>query len=286
MLDFTKIGLLSQSVNDWLQNPLLRDSFTTSSTSDGEVIGYEAPFRELTVSVKAGGYVEVSGSLHKFYTGHTNATDFSASAIALSIDDLSQALRFKPSKAHLKNLEFGTNLPLPFPAKTLLKQAVLFGNREFTSRRAFGKNGYQLDAQMQRYTFKTYDKAAQLQILEHLLRVEMRVTRMIHLAPLKLVTLADLARPRSLEPLGGMLAGAWGKVLFCDPFIALNELPKPRRDLLQQGQNATYWHSLRPDSFRKQREQFRRWTEQYSPTLQHTVVEHDLRETWIRLLEC
>lgn len=89
---------------------------------------------------------------------------------------------------------------------------------------------------------------------------------MIHLAPAKLATLADLTRPGSLAPLGELLVKAWDNVLFYDPAIELAGLPKPRRDLLTKGQSADYWASLKPDNSRKQRQraQFREWTALYS----------------------
>lgn len=289
MIDFYKIGLSEQQPGAWLQNPLLRDSVITSLTNEGEVREERVFYRGQTVCVKPGGYVEISGSLHKFYTGATNGTDFSEAAIALSVKDLGEALRFEPSAARLKNVEFGVNIGLPIQAKILLKRALLFGNADFTSRRTFGGDGHQIDAEQQRYTFKAYDKAAQLQSTGtacsgHLLRVEVRATKMLHLAPAKLVTLADLARPGSLAPLGELLVKTWGKVLFRGPAAKLDELPKPRRELLTQGRNAAYWEELSPASFRKQRGQFRLWTDQHSADPLPAFVGAQLAATWARLL--
>ena len=106
---------------------------------------------------------------------------------------------------------------------------------------------------------------------------------MIHLAPAKLVTLADLARPGSLAPLGELLVKAWEKVLFHGPAVKLGDLSKPRRELLMSGRNADYWESLSPDSFRKQRGQFRQWSEQHSPDPLPAVVGAALAATWARL---
>jgi hypothetical protein len=288
MIDFVKIALFRQQPSAWLQNPLLRDSVIAIVNNEGVVREQRAFYRGQTVCVKPGGYVEIFGSLHKFYTGGSNATDFSAADIALSVKELGEALQFEPGAARLQNIEFGVNQVLPISAKSLLKRAVLFGNADFTGRRTFGGNGHQIDAEQQRYTFKAYDKAAQLQSAGthcggHLLRSEVRVTRMIHLAPAKLATLADLACPGSLAPLGELLVKAWDKVLFHGPAVKLCEIPRPRRELLMKGQNADYWESLSPDNFRKQRGQFRKWTEQHSPDPIPAAVRAELAATWARL---
>lgn len=289
MLDFNKSFLERQNVNDWLKNPHLRDSFKTIvSNETGEVMEWKASIRGQTVRIKPGGYVEISGSLHKFYTGGSNATDFTRSAITSSIDELGELLRFDPSAAQLQNIEFGVNQVLPIPAKSLLKRAILFRNNNFTTRRTFGGSGHQIDAELQRYTFKAYDKAAQLKNAgipcdKHLLRCEVRVTKMIHLAPMKLVTLADLARPCSLAPLGALLVKAWNNVLFHGP-APKPDMPKARRELLLKGRNGDYWESISPDNFRKQRGQFRQWSDEHCPDTIPTAVRAEMVATWARLL--
>ena len=288
MIDFTKVALFGQQEDIWRSNPLLRDSFTTIVNSDGVVREQRAFYRGQTVCIKPNGYVEIFGSLHKFHTGSTNATDFDAAAVALSVQELGEALRFEPSAAHLRNIEFGINQVLPVSAKSLLKRAVLFQNRNFTTRRTFREKGHQIEAELQRYTFKAYDKAAQLQSAGtpcdgHLLRSEVRVTKMIHLAPMKLATLADLARPRSLAPLGNLLVKAWDNVLFHGP-ASKHEIPKARRELLLNGQNVDYWENLSQDNFRKQRGQFRQWSDEHCTDSLPNAVRANMVETWARLL--
>jgi len=290
MIDFLKSALVGQTASEWLNNPNLRESFKTIvSNETGQIKEQRAFYRGQTICVKPGGYVEVYGSIHKFYTGKSNATDFTSSALVQSVAELADSLRFDPYKARMQNVEFGVNLVLPTSAKALLSRAILYGNSDFTSRRTFDGNGYQLDAKHQRYTFKPYDKAAQMRSAGtlydgHMLRPEIRVTKMIHLAHANLVTLGDLTRPQSLAPLGPMLTKAWDNILFFDPSINLEGLSKPRRDLLLQGQSITYWQRLKPDSFRKQRRQFREWTEQYSDDPILEMVKAELTSTYARLV--
>lgn len=280
MLDYTKSALVIERPDKWLErlqlNPEMR-------VCEGEIKEYNASFGEMQICAKPSGYVELSGSIHKYFTGGSNATDFNAKNIALCLRELGEALQIDINSARLLNLEFGVNQQLPVAAKVLLRRAVLFGNNDFSGRRTFGGKGCQLEAEHQRYTFKAYDKAAQLQIREHLLRAEVRVTKMVHLASVKLVTLADLARPNSLAPLGGFLMKAWDNVLFCDPTIKLTGLPKPRRDLLTNGQSAAYWASLKSANSRKQRAQFREWTALYSADQLPATVRGELAATWARL---
>jgi len=282
MNDFVKFSLTGDQPHIWLNNPCL--SFNTLISNDGEVIEHRADIREMTVVIKPTGYTEVSGSLQKFYTGGSNATDFSGAAVALSIEELAELLRFKPKAAPLRNFEYGLNIALPIPAKELLKRAIIYQNKEFTNRQTFKGKGYQLEAEQQRCLFKSYDKAAESHCAEHLLRVENRVKKMIHLAPLNIRTLADLTRPDSLAPLGNLLVKQWNDILFHDPTIDLSALPKPRRDLLTKGQNLSYWQSLNSESFRKQRKQFRQWTALHSTNNLAAFVEAEIAAKWERLL--
>lgn len=281
MVDYTKSALFIEHPDKWLERLHLSPEIRVY---EGEVKEYNASFGEMRICAKPSGYVEFAGSIHKYFTGNSNATNFNAKEVALCVRELGEALQIDINSARLLNLEFGVNQQLPVAAKYLLRRAVLFGNNDFSSRRTFGGKGCQLDAEQQRYTFKAYDKAAQMHIREHLLRMEIRVTRMIHLSPAKLTTLADLVYPSSLAPLGGMLVKAWDNILFCDPAIKLAGLPKPRRDLLTNGQSPAYWASLKPANFRKQRAQFREWTALYSADPLPAIVRGELAATWARLL--
>jgi hypothetical protein len=290
MIDFYKSALVGQKACEWLENPNLRQSFKTIvSNETGLIREQRAFYRGQTICVKPGGYVEIYGSIHKFHTGNTNATDFTRVALALSIDELGEELRFNPSAARLQNVEFGVNIAMSMPAKALLSRAILYGNAEFTARRTFDGNGYQLDAKRQRYTFKPYDKAAELMSHGyscdgHLLRVEARVTKMAHLAHGNIETLADLKQPQNLAPLGLMLGKMWDNILFCDHSINLEGLSKPRRELLMNGRNAAYWESLKSDNFRKQRKQFRVWNDEYSNDLHPILAGTELSTKWAELL--
>ena len=106
---------------------------------------------------------------------------------------------------------------------------------------------------------------------------------MIHLAPMKLVTLADLAHPCSLAPLGDLLVKAWDNVLFHGP-APKYEMPKARRELLLKGRNVDYWESLSPDNFRKQRGQFREWGDEHCHDTLPTAVRDGMVATWARLI--
>lgn len=285
MLDYIKstLSIGRERPEAWLS--WLQLEYETLLTCEGEVKEFNASFGQMRICAKPSGYIELSGSIHKHFTNGSNATDFNASGIVLCLQGLGEALEIDMSTARLLNIEFGVNQRLPIAAKTLLQRAVLFGNNDFSNRRTFGNKGYQLEAEMQRYTFKPYDKAAQLGMREHMLRPEIRVTKMEHLKAANLVTLADLARPGSMAPLGELLVKAWDNILFCDPAIDSTELSKPRHDLLTNGQSAAYWASLKPENFRKQRAQFREWTALYSADPLPATVRGEIQTTWARLLD-
>lgn len=197
---------------------------------------------------KTGGYwVEIKGSLHKFYSASQNraalgnSNDFTAYNLLTALDLLVTNYGIDPFSSKLNNLEFGVNILLPFPVDRILKNLVSYKNRPFT-RDTRSKTPY-YQCQTQRYIVKLYDKGHQYGSGASLLRVEIKVLKMAYLnrKGVRLITLADLLTTNNFGPLGTLLVDSFNKILFDDPTINIDDLTPKERNIYQNGRNPKFW---------------------------------------------
>lgn len=259
MIDFFRVELPSGALDSC-------PAITLPSSVDVQTGEECSPWREaeyegLKVRVHNGGRTLLEGSLHQYWSRGHNGGEFPAWAVGEAVRQLSQALGFDPSQALLQTVEFGVNVPLQAPAKELLQRAVLH-KTDPLDLKTYGGKGYFREATKQRYYFKLYDKALQLQDLGFsdpgpLLRVEVKARKMKYLEAAGVATLADLTKPAALLEMGRLLTRNLEQVLFAGPLPLPATLSTPERRLLTVGSTLRYWEGLTPTSLRRIKSDYR-----------------------------
>lgn len=183
MFDYVKVAIKDKDfANGLLTNPLL--NFTRSINEvTGEVrdLSYFANYRGLDFKVFHSGFVEIKGSLHKYWNnGIHNFNDFGIEAITDTVNDLKRKFNLTPETARLRNLEIGVNIITPFKPSALLNALVTYQNEPFSKMKVIGPgNGRYVD--LQQYKIKIYDKGLQFSKPENILRFEKKITKMKNL---------------------------------------------------------------------------------------------------------
>lgn len=249
----------------------------------------EAKHGPFKISIFTSGRTELRGSLHKYWSQTHNGGEFPLWAVNQAIEQLATELQFDPTQAHLHGLEFGVNVPMPAPARELLRRAVLHSTQTI-GLRTWGGRGYLREATHQQYFFKAYDKEAQLIDTGHtppgpLLRVELKARKMEFLKKAGVETLADLTKPSALQVMGEMLSAQLDKVLFAAPGELPTTLRKAERQLLRNGARSVYWEDLPKPKLRTQLKQYRQLVAQHVTDTALDAATQGLRNTWQHLLQ-
>jgi hypothetical protein len=239
------------------------------------------------------GWNEVKGSLHKYWSKSHNGGPFPRWAVAQAMQQLGTALGFDPAQAKPNGFEFGANVPMPTPAKELLRRAVQFckkGGAPKPLNTKYSEQGLMREVVAEQYYGKLYDKEDQLTAAGypapglHLLRVEVKVRKMqlLHKAGVK--TLADLASPAALELMGELLLKHLNSILFAVPGTLPPTLRTSQRQLLRDGATVGYWDRLaKQPQLRVQVRQYR-IAAQLVPDAALDAATQGLRSVWQQLL--
>lgn len=226
MVDFVRLSIPSELVKSLRKNPNL-DFQATVSNKTGEVSCREVlKVDGLTLSILQGGCGELKGSIHKFRNGGLHNFDqFTISKFIDTLRNLNQMLGIRTELLPLRGLEFGVNIDPKHLTSEVLGGMITYGNKSF-SRQNNGAEDYYLQADGQRYLLKVYDKGQQYSSLKecngNILRFEIKVIKMIHLASARISCLKDLFKPESKMLLRSLLWDAFNKIIFVDPTLDLD----------------------------------------------------------------
>jgi hypothetical protein len=261
----------------------------TVSDDTGELGDWkEALHGPFKISIFTNGRTELRGSLHQYWSRSHNGGEFPLWAVSQAIQQLATELQFDPAQAQLHGLEFGANVPMPAPARELLRRAVLHSTQTI-GLRTWGGRGCLREATHQQYFFKAYDKEAQLVDTGHippgpLLRVELKARKMEFLRKAGIETLADLKNPVALQVMGEMLSAQLAKVLFAAPGELPPALRKAERRLLRDGARGVFWEELPKPKLRTQLKQYRELVAQHITDTALEAATQGLRSVWQQLL--
>ncbi|MCA6361700.1 MAG: hypothetical protein IM638_01565 [Bacteroidetes bacterium] len=230
MVDYIKLSITSKSLAHYLRtnvchvldNVLHRTGDISNSVYVG-TIG-----NEFKVEVFSSNRVQLSGSLHKYYTQGTNAGDFTFSMVCDAVERLAGELGVYPYELILHNLEIGVNLSLPYSPDNVLKNIVCTKtgcqfNIHSTSVRYCPKGEYR---------HKIYNKSAQYPIKDkHILRYEIHIDKMRKIPPVK--TLQDLTEMQNWFEFQRLLLLHFGEIVFLD-YYDWEILPETERNFYKK----------------------------------------------------
>ena len=194
--------------------------------------------------IKSATWIEVTGSLHKFWNKGTNGNDFHYSDLLTSITDLCNELQVNPYEMTLHNLEFGVNIKPAINASKIAKNVICYKNTE--SIKAIGSGIYFIEFPMQEYFVKLYDKGLQARMLwgidiGNVLRFEIKAMRQRYFADAGIKTVADLLNVDSLKVLGKKINKVFGEVVFDDHTIDPDQMTAPDRKVYTELCNPRKW---------------------------------------------
>ena len=276
MIDFVKIGINAPN----LANRLRNDEMLRFERHKNK---HTATHKNLKITLHESERVEVCGSLHKFWNGAAahNYNDFGRLDLWDVLHEICDWLQIAPEAAQLHNVEFGVNLVTPFDPTAFLGGLMVYKDEPFCRAAITGK-GYYKQAAKSQYVIKTYDKGKQYDRPEHILRFEVKVTKMEYLEGVR--TLADLMDVDKLSVLGKLLIKAWSECIVVEPFDG-QLLTKPERKIYERATDATTWDSLNNRTKRHRlRANYEAIVDKYLSGGRKKEVAELLRTKWSELL--
>ncbi len=216
-------------------------------------------YENLKLIVRKEKYLTLEGSLHKFFNdGEHNYNDYGFKEIVTTINRLRDELGIDPLKSIIQNIEFGVNIIVPFNPTGLLKNQII--NYRGQPKDKHSPNGKGLLIQFPRtsYLIKIYDKGAQYNQDDNILRFEIKTKRMAFVKSTGLRTLNDLLDREKLKKLVPLLLKAFDEILIYDPADE-STLSRDDLSLYLHGINEAFWTGLKPVRSKKS------WMTQMNP---------------------
>ena len=246
MIDYTKVLNLPVSSGTILANKQLTFPLSNVATT-GELLNRAqvAHYGEMEVVVR-GGNVKLRGSYHKHAQGGTNHGDFTFTDIQNVINDLAKTLQFDPRDANLNFIEVGVNIEVSTDPSNLIRNMLCYMHKVFDPLKITG-TGYGRECVLQQLIIKVYNKSLQYGLPFHLLRFEVKVSRMAFLKNygINRLTMDDLRKPEVYLLLQKMLLDIFNRILFFNPDFDIDSLKNQKdRDLVLQGRFPEYWKGL------------------------------------------
>jgi len=293
MIDYVKMRVNSPSLaNSLPKNELF--SFTALINGEGQKVGEFAKFHNLTIKLYHSGMVEIDGSIHKFWnsyltgSGSYNWNDFHRLDLFDTVHALCDLLGIAPAMARLHNVEYGVNVSLPAGqvASDVLRRFLTYKTHKFSEKSIEGR-GYFLEAEMNDFYVKAYDKGTQYERPEPMLRFEVKAIRMKAInqpaSPPIVESLADLLSPARLDQLGHMLLTTYDRCIIAEP-IHLESLTTAERETVLKAQDANTWIGLNRSQRNRLRTKYDAIVTKYGYSLR-PMLKQLIADKWQQLLE-
>ncbi|MBP7507252.1 MAG: hypothetical protein KA807_05500 [Prolixibacteraceae bacterium] len=283
MIDYIKDNNLPVSVREILAHEKLTFPMSNVATT-GEILNRSqvAHYGKMEFVVK-GRYVKLRGSLHEHAQGGTNYNDFTFPDIQREIEELVNTFHFDPKEAHLNFIEVGVNIVVSTDPTTLIKNFLLYRNKEFKTLPVTGK-GYGRKYESQQMMIKVYNKSLQNELPYHLLRFEVKIKRMEFLKKygINSLTMDDLRRPDVYPKLLKMLLVVFNRIFLFNPELDMDSIHNSKdRELVMQGRFPEYWSEL---PRQRKLEQIKRFQELTGTNNLKKELAHLISEKWNQLM--
>lgn len=247
MLDYVKLWIYDKpTIANILANNKLTKNFI--SNEDGILTGVTSNYKNWQIKTITADCLQLAGSIHKYWNGGTNETDFPFSDVVRAIKKFCKEFALHPSFVFVKNLEFGVNLHIEINASELMEQIVCFNGKQPLRPYQNEPNCYFIEFEKQDYYFKVYDKGKQAREVWKLpntpntLRMEVKGMNSRFLMKCGNVsTLADLMQKQNLQALGLKFAKITTGLVFDDDTITTKQLTKHERKLYKELSNPRSW---------------------------------------------
>ena len=199
--------------------------------------------KNILFKIKEKGYIEASGSLHKYYNdGKHNYNQFGRKEGEIALKRLIVVSGLKLPYFKVDSVEVGLNLMPPIPSDEIINNALMYKRKPFEAKYCSDEGNYR-QATLSEYWVKLYNKRLHYEIQGHdigheILRFELKINKMRVLAKYKIFTLEDLMN--SIEDIArDLLPKAWKEVLLYDP-----TMNKQIKEKTLQYANINFWRGI------------------------------------------
>ncbi len=288
MVDFVKVHLRNINLSDLINHSEL-DFIGQYSVSEGDVKidrRIIAKYNGLKFIIYPNEYVELQGSLHKYYNlGLHNWNDFHFSDLQSVLNQLEENFSLELDCCVIQNIELGVNLS-PAVATKMILDGLLYHRSKPFERTSTHRPGYIKQVQHERYRIKAYDKRlqyCQMGLNDPRFRYELSYKKMVDINELGIHTLNDLKGDRWHLPALKLLIKTWDKVMLYDYTIRKDQLNDHQRETrIHQWQNASYWLNLTKQLRHKQKKKYNECMKNNSDQL-HTEIKYQIDKKWREL---
>ena len=253
MIDFIKLSsrLNSTQVAD-LRSKIDFFESINGSTGEPETIlanGKKVSYRStgwtknMKLNLFPKGYIELSGSLHKYYNdGKHNYNQFGRKEAEIALKRLIEVTGLELPLFKVDSVEVGVNLMPPIPSDDIINNALMYKRRPFEAKYCTDEGNYR-QATLSEYWVKLYNKRLHYEIQGYdigheILRFELKINKMRMLAKYRVFTLEDLMN--NIEDIArDLLPKAWEEVLLYDP-----TMNKKTKEKTIKYANVNFWRGI------------------------------------------
>lgn len=274
MIDYVNIQINSE----YTAGRLLAKFDFEATVKGGVVLSQKAEVKGIEVFV-VGNQATIKGSLHKFWDGVNNASDFPLWAVSTAIGDLAELFEFDPKGAKIMGLEYGVNIKTDVPPKEIIEKVTVYDWREpFESMKGIVGVGYGVQANLSNYRVKIYDKGTQAG-LPNTLRIESKTLRSIDLDGLA-STLHDLTKVEVLEKFGKKLLSRFNDILLIEDWDNITG-----KELLfyHDAKNPKYWKNLYRQKRQRAINKYRELEQRFGRTYIKKELQNQVAQKWEEL---
>ncbi len=285
MIDYIKILVIKIDVQRLLNLPFLEFNMEVSERT-GELSSKKvAKYNFCKITIFDNGVVLFTGSIHKLwnelkgvkapnhflkkeYKGF-NGNDFNLTKIIEVREHLENLFDCRPKNLIFQNIEFGVNIRIPFNPKKILNGLLLHKGVSFE----FRLKGNYAQSMHSLFIFKIYNKGIQYGMIDDILRVELKVTKMKEIEKSGIKTFADINEV-TLNRMTSLLLSRWNEILLYEFTIRKKELTKIENQKLSQYSNPRYWENeLKPNHRDRHKKRLRKITSQHSDNIQSQIYQ-------------
>ena len=193
--------------------------------ANGKKVSYRSTawIKNIKLELFPKGYIELAGSLHKYYNdGKHNYNQFGRKEAETALKQLIEVTGLELPIFKVESVEVGVNLMPPIPSDDIINNALMYKRRPFEAKYCTDEGNYR-QATLSEYLVKLYNKRLHYEIQGYdigheIIRFELKINKMRMLAKYRVFTLEDLMN--NIEDIAkDMLPKAWMEVMFYDPTI-------------------------------------------------------------------
>jgi hypothetical protein len=255
MIDYIKFALPADKYSEQFLENEKYEFISSVKRNTGEELGYFiGKYKTFKLEVNSH-CVTISGSIHKFYNeitgqGSQNFDDFSYEKLKETISIIQSELNIDLKDSRVQNLEFGVNIKIDRCPTNFLKENLILMKYKEPKIEDFNYKGHFREFEFSQYYMKVYNKGAQYEIGEDILRLEIK-TRKSEIFNDYIVAVIDLLEKSNLLKLKALLMKRVKELLICDTIAPEAVVDSIDLNKLNHYWNPKYWIKLKEENRRK-----------------------------------